>query len=184
MGAIMKMKIIYAVLLLAYFSVASLSEAQAPVQTGNAKQPFTLEISANLDKDHSNKWDFVNSAETTVKAGSMIVLAIRKTNISDREIDKWTAPGQHSEVRDDGGNLLKPRPLDLSRPMASGGEGMLRGTKDVVLQPGESKIHDGQLSSGYDLTQPGTYTVQVSEHISNDPASPVVKSNVITITVN
>jgi len=33
------------------------------------------------------------------------------------------------------------------------------------------------------MSQPGTYTIQVSAHTSNDPKSEVVKSNIITVTV-
>jgi len=45
-----------------------------------------------------------------------------------------------------------------------------------------SGVND-RCQSGFDMSQPGSYTVQVGQHISNDPNSPEVESNVITITV-
>jgi hypothetical protein len=145
--------------------------------------PFTLEITANPDSQRAFRWDFANSAQTQVRVGTPIFLSTRKTNISDHEIDKWSSLGRSTEVRDENGNLIKVREPDNTRPIVSGGDGMLRGTKDTVLQPHESKIHTAFLSEGFDLSQPGTYTVQVSEHISNDPQSPTIKSNIITIIV-
>jgi hypothetical protein len=53
----------------------------------------------------------------------------------------------------------------------------------MVLRPGESKIDYAQVSDWYDMTKPGTYTIQVSAHVTNDPKSDVVKSNIITVTV-
>jgi len=39
------------------------------------------------------------------------------------------------------------------------------------------------VGSVYEMDKPGTYSVQVSECVSDDSASDVVKSNVLTITV-
>jgi hypothetical protein len=164
-------------------AVSGFSQSSGVPSAGGANAPFKLEITANPDTAHAFRWDFEKAAQTTVRAGSPIVLGIRKTNISDREIDKWSSIGEATEIRDEAGNLIEPRPLDENHPITSGGEGMLRGTKDTVLQPQESKIRSLLLTKGYDLSQAGTYTVQISEHTGNDPASPLVKSNIITITV-
>jgi len=96
------------------------------------------------------------------------------------------ASGYMFDVRDGNGNLVeyrKRKDLTDGMTMFSGGENRMAGTKDMVLQPGESKINFEPLSNSYEMDKPGTYTIQVSEHISNDPASDVVKSNIITITV-
>ncbi len=91
------MKIVCAFLLLGV-SLTVFGQSDFSKQTEAVNPPFKLEITANLDKEHSNVWDFVNCAETTVKAGSMIVIAIRKTNISDHEIDKSNCVGDIRRV--------------------------------------------------------------------------------------
>lgn len=53
----------------------------------------------------------------------------------------------------------------------------------MVLEPGETSLVSAPLGDWFDLSRPGKYTVQVSEHVSNDPASEVIKSNIIKITV-
>lgn len=179
------MRTVYALLLVTGIFATVTSQFAVSLQLGNSKPPFTLEITANKEKGHSENWDFANNAVAVTKAGTMLVLRVRKTNTSDREIDKWSETGQMCEVRDSRGNLIKPREFDEKRGDGlSGGEGVLRGTKDAVLQPGETKTFYAQVGNWYDeLSQPGTYTIQVSEHVSNDPASAVVKSNIVTITV-
>ncbi len=180
------MRIVCAFLLLgASLTVAGQSEF--PKQTEAVNPPFKLEITANLDKEHSNVWDFVNSAETTVKAGSMVVVAIRKTNISDHEISKSTCTGTHSsyyiDVHDSNGNLVGLRKPNEVMMIGDGHGGHLSGTKDNVLQPGESMIDRDLVGRWLDMSPPGTYTIQVSAHVTNDPKSDVVKSNIITVTV-
>ena len=91
--------------------------------------------------------------------------------------------GYHFDVRDSSGNLVGPRHPD--EVMLGGGDkgGFRPGTKDMVLQPGESLIEFVPLASWYDLNHPGDYTIQISAHVSDDPKSDVVKSNIITVTV-
>ncbi|MGB9407245.1 MAG: hypothetical protein WCA89_06875 [Terracidiphilus sp.] len=180
------MKIVYALFLIgASLTASGQSELSKPTEAVNP--PFKLEITANLDKEHSNVWDFVNSAETTVKTGSMVVVAIRKTNITDHEISKSTGAGTHSsyyiDVHDSDGNLVGLRKPNEVKMIGDDHGGHLAGTKDNVLQPGESMIDHDLVGRWLDMSAPGTYTIQVSAHISNDPKSDVVKSNIITVTV-
>ena len=178
------MRITFALLLLVGASVSSSGQTVAPNQTEAVNPPFQLEITANLDKEHTELWDFVNSAETTVKAGSMVVDATRKTNISHHEINKSSGARGGTDIRDSSGNLIRPREFGSKpRDGIGGGEMKIRGEKEPVLKPGESKVDPDCVSDWYDLSQPGTYTIQVWEHTSNDPASSVVKSNIVTITV-
>jgi hypothetical protein len=179
------MRFICALLFLFGVSLAAPAQSDVSKQNDDAKPPFTLEITANRVEEHSESWDYANSAKTVLKAGSEVVVTTRKTNISDREIPKLSGAGQTYEIRDSGGNLIKPRPFDETRGDGMfSARGVIAGTKDAVLQPGESKATTGRLDIGCEtLRVPGTYTIQVSEHISDDPASPVVKSNKITITV-
>jgi hypothetical protein len=167
-------------LLVAGASLAAFGQSDLSKQTVAANPPFTLEITIHLDSHHSNRWDFANSAEAMVKAGSMIEVAIRKTNISNHEINRRTMTGQTIDVRDSSGNPVAHKKTDALQGSVNT---MRAGTKDMVLQPGESDMRRGQLTDGYDLSQPGTYTVQVSEHVSGDSTSDVVKSNIITVTV-
>jgi hypothetical protein len=180
------MKIIYTLFIFGLSLTAS-GQSEFSKQTVAADPPFKLEITANLEKGHSENWDFANSAQTVVKASSMIVVAIRKTNISNYEIDKSTHAegfyGYYYDVRDSRGNLVGPRKPNEVKLKGDGRGGHLIGTKDNVLQPGESMIGRERVDDGYDLGKPGTYTIQISQHVSNDPASEVVKSNIITVTV-
>ena len=180
------MKIIYALLLLVGASITVSGRSEFSKQTVAADPPFKLEITANPDKEHSNVWDFANSAQTVGKAGSMIAVAIRKTNISDHEIDKRTHTDEfccyYYDVRDSRGNLVDLKKFD-PQLIGDGRGGHLIGTQDNLLQPGESMIDRDRVSDGYDMSQPGSYTIQVSGHITDDPRSDVVKSNIITVTV-
>lgn len=175
------MKIVYALLLLTGAYVAASSQSPGSGQTGDEKAPFTLTISAEPTIPTPE-----HITEPVVMAGSAPVLEIRKTNTSDHEIIKWSMAvtsrgGYIYEMRDSSGNLVEPRKSNTVNYL-SGGEERLRGTKDMVLQPGESKIDIAPLGNWYDLS-PGTYTIQVSSHTTNDPNSDVVKSNIITVTV-
>jgi hypothetical protein len=172
-------------LLLLGASSAIFGQSDLSKQPHAVNPPFKLEITANLEKEHSNVWDFVNSAETTVTDGSMVVIAIRKTNISDHEIGKSTYAGSHSsyyiDVHDSNGNpvgLRKPNEVKVRRDDHGG---HLLGAKDNVLRPGESMIDRDRVDKWLNMSAPGTYTVQVSEHISNDSASDVVKSNTTAV---
>ncbi len=162
----------------------------APKKSADAKQVFTLEISAERDKSNPNAWDFQNPGGTVAKTDSMIAIGIRKTNTSQHAIDKISvedgAGGYLYEVRDSAGNPVEPRKFTANGPIEPGdGRGFaIQGTSDMVLQPGESRITKASVGSWYDLSRPGTYTIQVSAHVSNDPSSGLVKSNLATVTVS
>jgi hypothetical protein len=175
------MKTIYALILLASASATAAGRPAAPPQAEDATPPFTLTISASPTNP-----GIEDTGDKTVKAGSPVTLRIRKKNTSDHEIVRWPDNGlpfgDSFEVRDNGGNLLGPAKSNHVLPRG-GGEARLAGTKDAVLQPGESKIDYAPLASWFDMSQPGTYTIQISAHITDDPKSDVVKSNIITVTV-
>ncbi len=181
------MKIIYVLLLLIGTSIAASGQSELSKQTEIVNPPFKLEITANLNKEHSEVWDFVNCAETNVRDGSIVVVAIRKTNISDHEITKLTHAGPHSnyyiDVRDSSGNLVGLRKPNQVMLKGSDRGGHLVGRKDNMLQPGESMIDHDLVGKWLSMSAPGNYTIQVLAHISNDPKSNVVKSNIIKITV-
>lgn len=154
-------------------------------QSGSANSPFTLEITVNHMEGDSLHWDFANTTQKDLKAGSLVEVRVRKANRSDHDLPKSPADGgpypYKFEIRDNQGNLLEPKvPHGWIK---SGGPGLLRGSKDMFLQPGESEESSAQVSNWYDMSKPGIYTIQVLQHISNDPTSAVVQSNVIKIRV-
>jgi hypothetical protein len=180
------MKIVSAIIMVGV-SLSAFGQTDIPNQTEAAPPPFKLEITANLDKAHTEIWDFANCGQTVVNFGSMVVVAVRKTNITDHEIPKRTHAGEsygyRYEVHDSAGNLLHHKNPNEVKMIGGDEGGHELQNRDVVLQPGESKIDHDRISDGYDMSQPGTYTIQVSAHTSNDPKSEVVKSNIITVTV-
>ncbi|MGA3133614.1 MAG: hypothetical protein ABSD59_22850 [Terracidiphilus sp.] len=153
-------------------------------QQSVVEPPFTLEITAN---GGPYDWDFANTTDKVVRAGSPVEIVVRKTNRADHEIAKKNQVGDRVgyqiEVRDSNGNLLKPKPRDPNEPIQSSGPISIPGSKDTVLQPGESTQGRNLLTDVLDLSQPGKYIVQASEHVSNDPNSEAVKSNTIAIVV-
>ncbi|MFZ0662171.1 MAG: hypothetical protein WAM66_05720 [Acidobacteriaceae bacterium] len=173
------MRILFGLSLLTAISVTTFGQSVVSPQTAG----FKLEIMANHKQGRPRQWDFSNTAEKTVGLGSTVVVAIRKTNTSDREINKKSDSGWLWEVRDSSGNPVGPNKSYKWNGIINVHDAMRNGTKDSVLQPGESMLNQGTLSNGFDLSQPGTYTFQVAQHVSDDPKSPVVKSNTITITV-
>lgn len=161
---------------------------------------FTLEITANPQQGHSLQWDFANDSPAVMRAGTIAVVAVRKTNTSNQEILKFPFPRMPYDwtVRNYSGDKLTLRSEDSHHCwIVSGGLGFLRGSKAMFLQPGESMVEANRMmgvgrpmsgvndscQSGFDMSQPGTYTVQVAQHISSDPNSPEIQSNIITITV-
>jgi hypothetical protein len=180
------MKIIRILSLLVGVSSTVFTGTAVSQQSDSIKPPFTLEITATLEEGHSDRWDFANTADKVVRDGSRVVVGIRKANRSAHEINRMSQGGgvfgYQYEVRDSSGNLIKPRQRDQNAPILLGGPGRLIGSKDI-LEPGESSLKGTPLSDWFDMSKPGTYTVQVWEHVSNDPASAVVRSNTIRIQV-
>ncbi len=52
-----------------------------------------------------------------------------------------------------------------------------------TLKPGESATENSNVARWVDFSQPGKYTIQVSRLINGNIGDPVVKSNIIAITV-
>lgn len=173
--------------LLAASLFATIATTVAFAQTDAAVVPFSLEISATWKPGYVGVWDFTNTAEKVVKAGSGVVIGIRKINRTDHEIARLTETGGPYgyvyDVRDRDGNPVRTKsPYDRGW-IRSGGPGRVRGSKDMVLEPGEGYVSSAPISNWYDLSQPGKYTIQVSEHVSDDPRSDVIRSNVITVDI-
>jgi hypothetical protein len=153
----------------------------ASAQTGENAAPFTLTISVN-SPDFSQD----DAGDKMIHIGSAVSVRIRKTNLSDHEIQK-TGPDNQAfgyifDLRDSNGVPVLPHKR-RSPWIRGGGPSATAGTKETVLQPGESKVDFAPLSDWYDLSKPGTYTLQISQRISGEASSAVIQSNKITITL-
>lgn len=163
---------------------APTNSALSQQQRGGAA-PFTLEITARIEGTHYGHWDFANVTGTMVTSDPMVELAIRKVNTSGGaiirrpQLDGWY--GYTYEVRDADGNLLPPKPPNEPNG-AIGIEGHTR-QGGPEMQPGEVDIVAMNISMDFDLSKPGIYTIQVSQHVSHDPNSRVVQSNAIKVEV-
>jgi len=148
------------------------------------KAPFTLQITGHVQAEHSQYWDFANTGEMVLKARNAVVIAVQKTDVSGREIPKISKWGNYYvgceyDIRDSSGHPVKELP-----PRTVGSfVGRRRGDPEPVLQPGESDVSDVRLDERYDLSQPGTYTIQAWAHAWDDPNSPIVKSNILTLII-
>jgi hypothetical protein len=170
------MKIIIASLLLAAASVVAPGQTVVSGQAEGVKPPFTLTISYNRTDP-----DLETTTAQVVKAGSWVAFRIRKTNISDQEIPvRPQGCLLQYDVRDSSGNPVAHK---KSKDMQGSVRGVRPAGQPEMLQPGESKILFEAVSSWYEIDEPGTYVIQVSECISNNPESDVVKSKLLTITV-
>jgi hypothetical protein len=180
MGGIMK--IIYAFVLLAGVSIAASGQSEFSKQTVAVNPPFTLTISYNQLNPNKE-----STADQVVESGHWVAFRIRKTNISDHEIMKMShtggAYGYDFDVRDGSSNLVGPRKPKEAKLQGDDRGAVASGTKNMMLQPGESKFDFIPLGSWFDMSAPGTYTIQASAHITDDPKSDVVRSNIFTITV-
>lgn len=167
---------------------------------GSLTPEFSLEITAHSQQNNSLQWDFADHSPAVMRGDAIPVVAIRKTNTSNHEILKFPFPTLDYDwtVRNPSGDKLTLRKVDSRHCwIVGGGPGFLTGSKDMLLQPGESMVHVTHLSgpghpmngvndgcrTGFEMSQPGTYTLQVAQHVSNDPNSPEIRSNVIAITI-
>jgi hypothetical protein len=133
------------------------------------EQPLTITISA---------------LTPNVKAGLDVWVVVKITNHSTEKLDEsesivgmtsWD-PNLVFDVRDTRGNLIAQRVYEHPE----------RATPHNVnrsIWSGATLTQQQNISRFYDVTQPGSYVVQVSRSPSRGPTSGVVKSNQLTIEV-
>jgi hypothetical protein len=120
------------------------------------------------------------------KAGSKIGMEVDLTNTTKKEVAIEICHGMSVEcnfaihVRDSNGNCVSATPY-LTQPQFASTGGM-------GIAPGETKTFYSELSRLFDLSRPGTYTVQVSRsgrnmYINSDNSQVVVESDPVTFTV-
>jgi hypothetical protein len=150
-------------------ATASVSLAQST--QANRKPSFSITLS---------------TPDGVVKPGSNVMLEVVLKNTSDQDISAGELLGGAElnydiDVRDSKGDLATEtqygRRIHGKDPNPGhGGSGVAR-----ALKPGETQKTKTFLNRVYDLSQPGSYTVQAQ---TRDPNSNmIVKSNTITFTV-
>ena len=147
-------------------TVTVLPASSTPAYSQTSQQPFTINISTD---------------KQTVEAGSDVYIRIKLTNTSDQAVDctSWYTNALDRryiyDVLDENGKSVA---IPGDHPELGGGS-----IQFCELAPRDSTNTGSRLTTLYDFTKPGQYTVQVSRYIGKSAKEGVVKSNIITITV-
>ncbi len=152
--------------ILVFVSMVGLVAAALAQRASAAQPPFSIVISTPRD---------------TVKAGSNVDVEVTVTNTSDHDIKyrRLNWPHVKQDVRDSKGRPAPETPY--GRELHAGHVGPTRNPLRGALEPGKTNRVRYPLTMIYDLSQPGTYTVQEEQE---DPETKTfVKSNTITVTV-
>jgi hypothetical protein len=140
-------------------------------QAWAAQAPFTVTITTD---------------RPAVKTGSQVIINVRLTNTSKRDIACDAAYNDmlgmdmydKYDIRDGGANVIEKNAI-AHREL--GGRSI---RPACTLKPGESKVIGSDvISIAHNLRRPGEYTIQMSRAVSDNPRDGVVKSNKITVTV-
>ncbi|MGI0133494.1 MAG: hypothetical protein ACREBW_00850 [Candidatus Micrarchaeaceae archaeon] len=169
-------KILQGAFLLLLSGLCGLGFAQ---KAGSAKPSFTLTIS---------------TAKNTFASGANIDLAATQTNTSNHDIYFVVGAGPGGTfgngtwmtVKDSQGNPVAETPFGHEKHGTGPHKHPLGGSVfsgRTLISPGKSFHYVIHLSKEYDLTRPGTYTVQAKMRDAWTPQYPWVTSNVLTITI-
>jgi hypothetical protein len=129
----------------------------------------------------------ITAPKTVIKSGSPVVVELILTNISKRNLtleDRSPMCDYVVEVRDSA-NKLAPD-TEYKRTLGCGmGPTIIMSGRDSLLplMPNGSRGEQFVVSQLSDMSQPGTYSVQISRQIPKSLGGGVVKSNTITVTV-
>lgn len=134
-----------------------------------AREPASLQISA----EHS-----------TLKAGSRVFIEVSMTNKSMHPIDCSVAYSSGVDLRyrfqvwGPTGNVLPKKPRRHPELEGAGSFSL------CTLNPGESTTAEGNLlNSLFDMSQPGTYTIQLSRVIDTPSGRVQIQSNKLEINI-
>ena len=153
--------------LLSLLLIAAMCEATAVGMSGTAQKAFSITI---------------GTEKAAVKTGSQVWVKIQLTNTSNREVDCSAAyvdgvdARYQYDVRGVGGNPV--RKIVKQHPELVSGSIQL-----CTLKRGESTDGGNDISTLFDMSQPGEYVIQLSRPVSSNPKDGVVKSNKIVVTV-
>jgi|tagenome__1003787_1003787.scaffolds.fasta_scaffold18941475_1 hypothetical protein len=122
--------------------------------------------------------------QQTVKAGSKVYVKIHLKNEKNEkrgmEVRGRTDRNFSYEVRDQNGK--RPPLTELGRQIIENYPYPMGGSiTQYSFEPGEAKEESCEITSLFDLSQPGNYTIQVQRWDPDSKA--VVKSNVVALTV-
>ena len=139
---------------------------------------LTCSFSRAAEPDFAIK---ISTDKSVVKGGSDVWIKIQMTNLSTHDVDCTKAyingldRSYQYEITDSQGNPVKPR---VRKHPEIGETGSIY---PCTLDVGKSTDpRDSRISGGYNLSQPGQYTVQVQRKNS---AGDEVRSNALTINV-
>ncbi len=145
--------------------------ASFSAQAWAAQAPFSVTITAD---------------RPVVKAGSQVIINVKLTNTSKRDIACDVAYNDilgmdtydKYDIRDGRANVVEKN--TIAHPELGG-----RSIRPAcTLKPGESKVIGSDvISIAHKLGRPGEYTIQMSRAVSDNPRDGVVKSDKITVTV-
>jgi hypothetical protein len=127
----------------------------------------------------------ITTDNSEVALGTDINIGIKITNISEEPLNFIfgnrgnVAIGYQYDVRDEQGAVVAKRAVRQD-PVFHLPSKLPGSTLRGVIQPGKSIGEATTISDVYQFDRPGTYTIQVSR---KEPGMPLVKSNIITITV-
>lgn len=126
----------------------------------------------------------ITALTPSVKAGSDVRVIVKMTNhttgsLDESEIVSGTTsadPNLVFDVRDTSGNPIRKKMYEHSKRVVE---------QEVhrSIFSGATLTHEQNLSSLYDVSQPGTYVVQVFHSPPPGPTSEVIKSNKLLIEV-
>lgn len=147
----------------------------------NAKPPFIVTISAEApaEKTGADSYSF--------KAGSEVYIHVHLVNISkhnlslgDDEDSRTNIDFYHRyEIRDSAGNPVHKKTFTHPEIGSSG-----HGWAARILKPGASiDVGTDRITGLYELTRPGTYTIQLSRAVTGNFEDGAVQSNKITVTL-
>jgi hypothetical protein len=128
----------------------------------------------------------ISAPEAAVKRGSQVKVGIKLTNISNREIEFFDTNRYCDyavEVRDPTGSLAPEGEYKRSL-LCPNGTGRVMGWRKLVrLKPKEFREDEIFVSSLYNMSQPGKYSVEVMRKAPKEFGEVEARSNLITVTV-
>ncbi len=149
-----------------------------------ASQPFTLTLGVEAPLASGYQ---TSDGILVLKTGVKIYLTIKTKNTSKHEIgceviaDYMVGldPNYEYDVRDSQGKPVREHVIEHKELAGRAVQGL-----GCRLKPGESSTQGGNdITRLYDLSQPGSYTIQVSRPASDDPKDGIVKSNILRLSI-
>lgn len=135
----------------------------------------------------------IHADKYVVAADSPVIIVATLTNMSDHEITMVQVSGLRAGYDVDVRNSQGKRPRGANELLAEQNKENKEahrpirviinqgGARTVNVKPGQTLRDEIQVSNIFDLTIPGTYTIQLTRKDSESTA--IVKSNTITVTV-